>query len=61
LEFRFEAKGKRLIALDTGWKKNGCSIYEIQDETDAYIDTVIVHPLDSVADVVDSWVKKYQR
>lgn len=60
MEIQFEAKGRHFTALDVGWKKNGYSVYEIQDETDSYVDTVMVHPLDSIENAVDTWSKTYQ-
>jgi hypothetical protein len=60
LELLFEAKGKRFIAVDAEWKKNGYRVYDILDETESYIDTVMVHPLDSILDAVDEWAKRYR-
>lgn len=60
MDLQFEAKGKRFIAMDAGWKKNGYCVYEILDETESYVDTVMVHPLDSIVDAVDEWTKNYR-
>lgn len=59
LEFQFQAKGKNLTALDSGWRKNGLSVFDIQDQTGSYVDTVMVHPLDSIEDAVAIWSKRY--
>ncbi|MCW2763830.1 MAG: hypothetical protein JWR85_4031 [Marmoricola sp.] len=60
MDFQFDERGKRLTAVDAGWKKNGQKVYEIQDETGSCVDTVTVHPLDSIEDAIDTWRKTYQ-
>lgn len=60
MDLQFEARGKRFIAVDAGWQKNGYRVYEILDETDSYVDTVMVHPLDGIASVVDDWIQNYR-
>lgn len=60
MDLQFEAHGRRFMAVDSGWTKNGYRVYDILDETDDYIDIVLVHPLDSIVDAVDEWAKNYQ-
>lgn len=60
MDLQFVAHGKRFTAIDSGWEKNGYRVYEILDETEAYVDSVMVHPLDSIVDTVDEWAKNYR-
>lgn len=60
MDVHFVARGKRFIAVDAKWMKNGYKVYEIQDDTESYVDTVMVHPLDGIEHAVDEWAKNYE-
>lgn len=57
MDFQFEKNGRSLIAVDAGWQKNGCSVYEILSEDGTTIDTLMVSPLDDIASTVAEWRK----
>lgn len=59
MDLRFTAHGKHFIAVDAQWMKNGCRVYDILDDSELCVDTVMVHPLDSIEDAVEEWAKNY--
>lgn len=59
MDLHFVAHGKHFIAVDAQWMKNGYRVYDILDDSESCVDTVMVHPLDSIDDAVDEWAKNY--
>lgn len=57
LDFDFVKDGKHLTAVDAGWKENGYSVFEIQDDDGNLIDTLMVHPFDDIDNAVAEWLQ----
>jgi hypothetical protein len=60
MDLHFTARGKHFIAVDSQWMKNGYRVYDILDDSESCVDTVMVHPLDSIENAVDEWAKNYR-
>jgi hypothetical protein len=57
MEYQFEKDHKQLVAVDAGWKKNGYSVFDVQDANGSFVDSVMVHPFDSIENAVAEWLK----
>jgi hypothetical protein len=57
MEYQFKKDQKQLVAVDAGWKENGHSVFEVEDADGGFIDTVMVHPFDSIENAVAEWIK----
>lgn len=55
-EFYFDHESKQYTVFPAGWVENGCDVFEIVlSETDEFVDTIFVSPLEDVSDAFDRW------
>ena len=56
-EFYFAYAGIDYTVFPAGWSDNGCDVFEIvKSESEEFVDTIHVSPLEDVSDAFDRWV-----
>ena len=56
-EFHFTSGDVVYVVYKAGWKENGCEVFEIAvEESNAFVDTIYVSPLEEVSEVFEKWV-----